>query len=134
MSLVVDTSALVAILKAEPEASAFADLLAASRIYASSVTLFELHCVAIRSAGVIDPKAAASLLENLEISPVEFNAEQLDAAQIAYARYGRGTKHRAQLNMGDCFSYALARTRNLPLLFKGEDFIHTDIVPALKPA
>lgn len=134
MSLVVDTSALVAILKAEPEASAFADLLAASRIYASNVTLFELHCVAIRSAGIIEPQAVASLLENLEISPVEFDAEQLDAAQIAYARYGRGTKHRAQLNMGDCFAYALARTRNLPLLFKGEDFIHTDIVPALKPA
>jgi len=134
VGLVVDTSALVAILKAEPEASAIADMLASSSIYASNVTLFELHSVTIRSAGVIDPQAAASLLENLEISPVEFDAQQLAAALSAYARYGRGTKHPAQLNMGDCFAYALARTRNLPLLFKGEDFIHTDIVPALKPA
>jgi len=134
VSLVVDTSALVAILKSEPEASAFADLLAASRTYASQATLFELHCVAIRSAGIIDPGLAASLLDKLEISPVAFDTTQRAAAQIAYERYGRGTKHPAQLNMGDCFSYALARTRSLPLLFKGEDFIHTDIEPAMKPA
>lgn len=134
MSLVVDTSALVAMLKAEPEASAFADILASSRSFASNVTLFELHCVSIRSAGLIDPQTAALLLEKLEISPVEFDAQQLAAAQTAYMRYGRGTKHPAQLNMGDCFSYALARTLSLPLLFKGEDFIHTDIEPALKPA
>ena len=49
-------------------------------------------------------------------------------------RYGRGTGHPARLNMGDCFAYALAKTRNLPLLFKGDDFIHTDIEPALRPA
>ncbi|TGP16848.1 type II toxin-antitoxin system VapC family toxin, partial [Mesorhizobium sp. M1D.F.Ca.ET.231.01.1.1] len=51
-----------------------------------------------------------------------------------YSRYGRGSHHRAALNMGDCFAYALAKTRNLPLLFKGDDFNHTDIQPALKLA
>lgn len=49
------------------------------------------------------------------------------------AGLGRGSKHPAKLNFGDCFAYALARTRNLPLLFKGDDFIHTDIEPALTP-
>jgi ribonuclease VapC len=59
------------------------------------------------------------------ISP--FDAEQLDAAKAAYRRYGRGTRHAANLNMGDCFAYALAKTKRLPLLFKGDDFIHTDV-------
>jgi ribonuclease VapC len=54
-----------------------------------------------------------------------------DAAILAHIRFGRGSGHAADLNLGDCFAYALAKTRNLPLLFKGDDFIHTDIVPAL---
>lgn len=65
---------------------------------------------------------------------VAFDVDQLAAARVAYSRYGRGSGHPARLNMGDCFSYALAKSRNLPLLFKGDDFIHTDIEPALKPA
>jgi ribonuclease VapC len=55
--------------------------------------------------------------------------EQARAALASFIRYGKG-RHRARLNLGDCFAYALAKTRNLPLLFKGDDFLNTDIIPA----
>ena len=60
-----------------------------------------------------------------------FDDEQLRVARAGYAMYGRGSGHRAGLNMGDCFAYALAKTLRLPLLFKGDDFLHTDIDVAL---
>ena len=63
----------------------------------------------------------------LEAEIVPFDAVQLVTARQAYREFGRGSGHRASLNMGDCFSYALAKIRGLPLLFKGDDFIHTDI-------
>jgi ribonuclease VapC len=61
-------------------------------------------------------------------SPVEpFTEEQAQIARQAYRDYGKGSGHRAQLNFGDCFSYALARVKREPLLFKGDDFVHTDV-------
>jgi ribonuclease VapC len=62
---------------------------------------------------------------------VPFDAEQLAAARDAHRRYGRNSGSRAQLNFGDCMSYALAKVTGEPLLFKGDDFTHTDITPAL---
>jgi ribonuclease VapC len=135
VTVVVDTSAVIAIMKAEPEAGAVADIIAtAGAAIVSMATLFEMHCVTIRSQGGIEPSEMQMLLDKLELTPVPFDELQLNAARDAYARYGRGSRHAADLNMGDCFSYALAKTRNLPLLFKGDDFIHTDVEPALKPA
>lgn len=68
---------------------------------------------------------------NITIEPV--TAEQARIAREAHRRYGRGSRHRAHLNFGDCFAYALARVYDEPLLFVGNDFIHTDLEPALSP-
>jgi ribonuclease VapC len=75
-----------------------------------------------------------SLVADTLILVVPFGERELEVAVDARLRFSRGSGHAAKLNFGDCFSYALARTRNLPLLFKGDDFIHTDVVPALKVA
>ncbi len=82
-----------------------------------------------------DPQAPAAF-EQFEtrfgISVEPFTQEQTVLGREAWRRYGRGSGHKAQLNFGDCMAYALACDRNEPLLFKGNDFIHTDIEPALK--
>jgi ribonuclease VapC len=74
------------------------------------------------------------LVKRTGLEIVTMSEAEAFAGISAFRRYGRGSKHPAKLNFGDCFAYALAKTRNLPLLFKGDDFIHTDIEPALKPA
>lgn len=135
MTVAVDTSALIAIINAEPEAGAFLDVIGmASEAFVSSASLFEAHCVLCRSIGGENVDAFNELVERLELTVVAFDSTQLKAAKSAYSHYGRGSQHAADLNMGDCFSYALAKSRNLPLLYKGNDFVHTDIEPALKPA
>src|SRR6185437_1182691 len=63
-------------------------------------------------------------------SPIAITEEEMEAALDAFARYGKGRRHPAQLNMGDCFAYSVAKTRGTPLLFKGEDFNKTDIAIA----
>ena len=133
MTVAVDTSALIAIINAEPEATAFVDAIGtASEALVSTATLLEAHFVACRWAGGVTAGDLQSLIDRLELTVVAFDLVQMEASRTAYALYGRGSGHRANLNMGDCFAYALAKTRNLPLLFKGDDFIHTDVEPALK--
>ena len=81
-----------------------------------------------------DPIASRTLddlIDNFKIVVEPFTAEQAQIARQAYRDYGKGSGHRAQLNFGDCFSYALARVKREPLLFKGDDFVHTDVRPAL---
>lgn len=135
MTIAVDTSALIAIIGEEPDAAAFVDVFGTSPgALISTATLLEAYCVASRSSGGVNAKEFQMLIDRLELTVVPFDLAQLEVARLAYSRFGRGSQHRADLNMGDCFSYALAKTRNLPLLFKGNDFIHTDIEPALKPA
>ena len=130
--MVLDTSAVVAILNSEPESERFATAMRdAPQVLISMATVHEAHCVAARRPIANGPARIMRLLDLVGAEPVAFSAEQLDAALSAYAAYGIGTKHPARLNMGDCFSYALAKTRNLPLLFKGDDFVHTDITSAL---
>jgi ribonuclease VapC len=72
------------------------------------------------------------LFQEFRIEIVAVDPSLAEVSVLAFDLYGKG-RHRARLNLGDCFSYALARSRNLPLLFKGDDFIHTDIVPAWRP-
>ena len=134
-AIAVDTSALVCILNDEADAMRFKSALhEAEAVYLSMGTVFEASCV-VRSERIRDgSNRLDKLLDLLDAEYAAFDDEQLDAARTAYAQYGRGSRHAAGLNLGDCFSYALAKTRNLPLLFKGDDFIHTDIVPALRPA
>ena len=71
------------------------------------------------------------LLSDAEIELTAFDAEEAEVGLRAFRRYGKGSGHRAQLNFGDCLSYAMAKTRNLPLLFTGNDFVHTDVEAAL---
>jgi ribonuclease VapC len=133
--IVVDSSALVAILKQEPDAGILARSLATqSRRLISAATYLECGVVTLSKLGAAGLAELDGLASHLMLELVPFDDEQARAGVNAHRRYGRGSGHPAKLNFGDCFSYALARTRNLPLLFKGDDFVHTDIRPALKPA
>ncbi len=130
--MVIDTSAIVAILNSEPDNERFARAIRDARsLCISTATVHEAHCVAVRRPLKDGAARIRQLLEIAEVERVDFSQEQLDAALVAYASYGLGTRHPARLNLGDCFSYALAKTRNLPLLFKGDDFVHTDIASAV---
>jgi ribonuclease VapC len=131
---VVDTSALICVLAEEDDSPRFRlAFKEADAIHISMGTVFEASCVA-RNERIVDGTTRLErLLTLLDPEYHAFDERQSMAAREAYSRYGRGSRHPAGLNIGDCFAYALAKTRNLPLLFKGEDFIHTDIVPALPP-
>jgi ribonuclease VapC len=132
MSLVIDSSAVIAILKAEEDAAELLrTLLSAERPLMGAATYLECGTVVLRRMGRDRLADYRNFLDETQVEVVSMTREEADAGIEAYARYGRGSKHPAGLNLGDCFSYALARTRNLPLLFKGEDFVHTDIEPAV---
>jgi ribonuclease VapC len=97
----------------------------------STATLHEAYCMLRRDDLASAAPELQKLLALLQPELVPFDVAQLAEARSCYLRYGRGSQHPAGLNMGDCFAYALAKTRDLPLLFKGDDFIHTDVRPAL---
>ena len=132
--MILDTSAVIAILKQEPEAEDFARAIAAAETVAISAVSFVEAAVVVDSAR--DPVASRRLDEFLRaaragIEPV--TAEQAEIARQAYRDFGKGSGHAAKLNFGDCFAYALARTRGEVLLFKGRDFRETDVQMALIP-
>jgi ribonuclease VapC len=128
--MVVDTSAFVAILLRESDADMFGALLVDAPVRLMSVvTRVELTCVIegrYRAGGRAD---LDRLLRDTRIEVSAATTQHADIAMAAFRRYGKG-RHRAGLNIGDCFSYALAKAMDLPLLFKGDDFIHTDIQSA----
>ena len=131
----VDASAIVAILNSEAEAVTFADALErnASRV-TSPIAIFEATLALCRVRHATVEQAAADIAEFLELADVRCApiAEQdAQVALMAFARYGKGRGHPAQLNLGDCFAYAAARGQNVPLLVKGDDFTKTDIEPAV---
>jgi ribonuclease VapC len=132
--MVVDTSALVAVLLREPEADQFSQALANAPIrLLSAVTRVELSFVIEgrkREAGRADLER---LLQIGGFEVVSVTPRHAEIATDAFRRYGKG-RHQAGLNIGDCFSYALAVAMDDALLFKGHDFIHTDIRPALSAA
>ena len=131
----VDASAIVAILTREPEADALADALDAARgPITSAIAAFEaaLGVRRKRHASVAEAQAdVTELLAAAGVRTVAVTGREAEAALDAFARYGRGGGHPAQLNMGDCFAYAFASTWRAPLLFTGESFHKTDIKPAL---
>ncbi|WP_416356655.1 type II toxin-antitoxin system VapC family toxin [Aureimonas phyllosphaerae] len=130
--IVLDTSALIAILADEPEADAFSALLSEQReVSLSAGTAFEADIVARGRWGQAGSVRMSALLEKAAVRIEPFDEGQRRVAAEAYARYGRGSGHPARLNFGDCFSYALARALDAPLLFKGDDFIHTGVRSAL---
>ena len=133
----VDASAIVAILTNEPEADILAD--AVDNAYGaltSPLAIFEaVLAIRRRRQSSVDEahEDVRQLIELAQILVVPISSADADAALIAFSRYGKGQGHQAQLNLGDCFAYAAAKLHNVPLLFKGDDFSKTDIVPAYTP-
>jgi ribonuclease VapC len=131
MSIVADTSAFVAILNNESDAPLYRQsLLEAESVLVSAAIAVELHIVVSVRLGAEGILQLNRLLAQplFEIIPVDQNLVIL--ANQAYERYGKG-RHPAKLNFGDLFSYALAKCRNLPLLYKGDDFSQTDLVAVI---
>ena len=128
--MIVDSSALLAILFREPDARRHARaIVSASPCRMSVANVLEASIVLESRGGGTAARELDVLLERAEVQLVPVTVEQLDAARRAWRRFGRGN-HPARLNFGDCFAYALADLTGEPLLFKGEDFSRTDIEPA----
>lgn len=128
--MVLDTSALVAVLFDEPERYEFVRTIAAARRrLISSATLVESSIVVEAKRGEAAGRELDLFLHRATFQTVAVDEEQAQLARGAWRRYGRG-HHPAGLNFGDLFAYALARTSGEPLLFKGNDFARTDVVPA----
>ena len=125
--MVIDSSALVAILLGEPEAERFARSIELDpRRLVSAVSALETAIVLHARKGPAGVRELDLLFHAVGATIVSLDAEQVLAARAAYERYGKG-HHHAALNLGDCCSYALARTSEQPLLFKGTDFARTDV-------
>jgi ribonuclease VapC len=125
--MVLDTSALLAILQDEPERRAFnlAIEAADSRVL-SSASFVEASVVLEVRYGAEAARELDAFIARAGIVLIPVDAEQARVARLAFSRYGKG-RHRAGLNFGDCFAYALALTRGESLLYKGDDFVHTDL-------
>ena len=127
----VDASAIVAILTKEPEADALADRLdEASGCITSPIAVFEATLAICRKRRTSVTDARDDVREFLDIARIEILAVAPgdgDTALQAFARFGKGRNHPAQLNLADCFAYAVAKNCGVPLLFKGDDFAKTDI-------
>lgn len=129
--MVIDTSALIAVLFGEPEADRFAQAIADDDVrLVSMATLLEASIVVESELGEAGGRELDFLVLTTAIETVAFTADHLRMARHAYRTFGKG-RHPAGLNFGDCFAYALSRTTGEPLLFKGGDFTRTDIDPAL---
>lgn len=125
--VVVDTSAIVAILQDEPEQERFAALIEADPVrLISAVTRVELTCVVEGRKAEIGRQSIERFLARADFDIVSVTPEQAEIACNAFRRYGKG-RHPAALNIGDCFAYALAKAAGQPLLFKGDDFARTDV-------
>lgn len=125
--MVIDTSALLAILQDEPERRAFNEAIEAAEGRMVSVATFvEVSIVLEARQGAEGVRDLDLFIERAGIELVDVTAEQGRLARRAFARYGKG-RHDAGLNYGDCFAYALAVARGEPLLFKGDDFARTDV-------
>jgi ribonuclease VapC len=129
--MIIDTSAIIAILRHEPEAMRCARAIESAAIRRISAANFVEAAIVID--GSRDPIASRRFDDlcteaRLVVEPV--TEEQARIARAAYRDFGRGSGHPAKLNFGDCFAYALAKVIGEPLLFKGADFAHTDITPA----
>ncbi len=129
--MVIDTSAVLAILQREPESERFAALIEADSIrLISAVSVLEAGMLAEVRKGEPGALELDNFILRGQLQAVPFDAEQSGIARLAFRRFGKG-RHPAGLNFGDCAAYALASTRGEPLLFKGADFSKTDIAQAV---
>lgn len=130
--MILDSSAAIAIATKEPSRPALLEVLTrATTVRISAATVVEIHAVLYRTGRVDVLRRVERMLAEFGVETIAFDAEQARLASDAYRDYGRGSGHPANLNLGDCYSYALAAQRNEPLLFVGDDFTHTDLESAL---
>jgi len=130
--MIVDASAFIAILRAEPDAAVYANALRSTNVRRISAINFVEASIVID--GARDPVARGEfddLFQDLSLTIEPVTEEQARIARDAYRDFGKGSRNPAQLNLGDVFAYALAKVTREPLLFKGNDFVHTDIRSAL---
>ena len=131
--MVLDTSAILAVLLAEPDSERFETAVAqTASVLVSAGTHLEAAIVVEARLGAAGGRELDKLLRRWSVTVEPVDADQVDIGRRAYRTYGRG-HHTAGLNYGDCFSYALAIATGEPLLFKGEDFSRTDVIIALTP-
>jgi len=130
--MIIDTSALIAILRDEPDAKACALAIeSAVNRRLSAANFVETALVIDGSRDPVASRRFDDLIQEAQIIIEPVTEVQARIAREAYRDFGKGSGHPAKLNFGDCFAYALARATGQPLLFKGDDFIHTDVIPAL---
>ena len=130
--MILDTSALIAILRDEPEERRFVEVLeAAPHIRMSAVNFVEAAAAIDSNRDPVASRRLDDLLREAGVRIEPVTERQARIARQAYRDFGKGSGHPARLNFGDCFAYALAKSAREPLLFKGKDFSHTDVEPAL---
>ena len=130
--IVVDTSAIVALVFAEPERAAIVQALQSTdKALLSTVSVLEARMVVHGRRGQRAVVLVDDLLRLPVFEMVAPGVAETDAAYAAFVAFGKGSGHPADLNFGDVFSYALAKVRGLPLLFKGDDFAQTDVASVL---
>ena len=130
--MIVDTSAIITAIANEPDGARFQSAIQGAEFLAiSAVTVLETRIVLHGRRQTLLAQAFDLLLQRAGIEIVPLDAELAHAAFEAFSRYGKGQGHPAQLNIVDCVVYALAKSRDDALLFKGDDFARTDIVPAI---
>lgn len=125
--MIVDTSAVIAVLRNEPDALEFARAMQSEpTCRMSAVSYVEAGVVTDANLNPVLSRRLNTLLEDMRIELMAVTLKQAEIARQAYRDFGKG-RHKAGLNLGDCFAYALAKEMNEPLLFKGEDFRQTDV-------
>ena len=130
--MIIDTSAIVAILRSEPEAALMAEAIEGARTRrVSAVNYVEAAAVMDGSRDAIVSRRFDEFFREAQLVIESVTAAQARIAREAYRDFGKGSGHPAGLNLGDCFAYALAKEMNEPILFKGEDFGKTDLASAL---
>ena len=131
--MIVDTSAIVAILRAEPGAGLLANAIAGASVRrVSAVNYVEAAAAIDGSRSPVASRRFDDFFREAQLVIEPVTPEQARLAREAYRDFGKGSGHAAQLNFGDCFAYALARAMGEPLLFKGDDFRQTDLTPAME--
>jgi ribonuclease VapC len=130
--MIIDASAIVAILRNEPEAGSCANAIASTTSRrVSAVNYVEAAVVIDGSRDPVASRRFDDLFREAQFAVEPVTESQARIAREAYRDFGKGSGHPAGLNLGDCFAYALAKATGEPILFKGDDFRHTDLTPAL---
>ena len=128
--IAIDTSALIAVINHEPERQEFLLVLAnEERRLISAVSLLETRMVVYGRLGLAGIERLGTWLSAMPLEVIPFDEAQVAAAYAAFTIYGKGFNPNSRLNFCDCVAYALAKTFNVPLLFKGNDFLATDVSP-----